>query len=64
MRLRSVPLGAAIFCLVAILAAMQKDKKIEGGRIKFALPQRVGRVDFGIEVEIELVRSVIMQLMG
>lgn len=48
----------------AILAAMQKDKKIEGGRIKFAIPQRVGRVDFGIEVEIELVRSVIMQLMG
>jgi 3-dehydroquinate synthetase len=35
---------------VAILQAMQFDKKKVGGKVKFALPVRVGEVQVGIEV--------------
>jgi 3-dehydroquinate synthase len=35
----------------AILDAMQVDKKRAGGRVRFALPSRVGEVKSGVEVE-------------
>ena len=35
----------------AILRTMQVDKKKVGGKVKFALPVRVGEVEVGVEVE-------------
>jgi len=43
----------------AILAVMQKDKKRADGKVKFALPHRIGEVSFGNEVSVELVREIL-----
>jgi 3-dehydroquinate synthase len=42
-----------------LLAALRLDKKSEGGRPRFVLPEAVGRVRPGVEVDPELVRSAL-----
>jgi 3-dehydroquinate synthase len=43
-----------------IARGMQVDKKRLGGSLRFALPERIGRVRVGVEVtDIELIRSVL-----
>lgn len=42
-----------------MLAAMEFDKKSREGRLKFALPEAIGRARFGVEVPDELVRKVV-----
>jgi 3-dehydroquinate synthase len=42
-----------------ILAAMRHDKKIQGGRLRFALPRAIGDVILSDEVELSLVEEVL-----
>lgn len=42
-----------------LLAALRLDKKSEGGRPRFVLPEAVGRVRHGVDVAPELVRSAL-----
>lgn len=42
-----------------VLAAMAFDKKSRDGRLKFALPEAIGRARFDVEVPDELVRKVV-----
>jgi 3-dehydroquinate synthase len=39
----------------ALLASLRLDKKSEGGRPRFVLPEAVGRVRFGVDVPPDLV---------
>jgi 3-dehydroquinate synthase len=41
------------------LTALRMDKKTCGGRVKFVLPRRVGRVDFGREVPDDLLAETV-----
>ena len=43
----------------AILRLMRSDKKKQGGRLKFALPRRIGEVVIGVAVEDEWVREAV-----
>jgi 3-dehydroquinate synthase len=43
----------------AIRAAMSSDKKKAGGKLKFALPKRVGEVSWGIEVDEPLLMATL-----
>jgi 3-dehydroquinate synthase len=43
----------------AILAAMQLDKKVSGGEIKFVLAREIGRVEFGQKVPLHLLEEAI-----
>ena len=43
----------------AIRAAIGTDKKKAGGKLKFALPKRIGEVVWGVEVEDKLLRPVL-----
>jgi 3-dehydroquinate synthase len=45
-----------------LFAAMQLDKKISGGEIKFVLAERIGRVRFGQQVPTGLIKTVLDQL--
>jgi 3-dehydroquinate synthase len=42
-----------------LLAAMQLDKKTEGGRLRFVLPERLGRVEVVSGIAAEMVRRVL-----
>jgi 3-dehydroquinate synthase len=42
-----------------LLAAMQLDKKVSGGEVKFVLADRIGRVKFGCKVPAALVAKVL-----
>lgn len=42
----------------ALLAAMQRDKKVEYGKLRFVLPRRLGQVELVSDVPSDLVRSV------
>ena len=42
-----------------ILSALKLDKKSEGGRPRFVLPEAVGRVKHGVEVPAELVHAAL-----
>ena len=44
-----------------LLAAMQLDKKVSGGEIKFVLARRIGKVEFGQKVPTALLREAINQ---
>jgi hypothetical protein len=43
---------------------MSADKKKAGGRLKFALPKRVGEVGWGIEVEEDLIAETLMRILA
>lgn len=47
----------------AIRAAMSADKKKANGKLKFALPKRVGEVGWGIEVEEDLITEMLMTIL-
>ncbi len=42
-----------------LLAAMQLDKKVAGGEIKFVLARKIGQVEFGHKVPAELLEAVL-----
>ena len=42
-----------------LLAAMQLDKKVSGGEIKFVLARRIGKVEFGQKIPAALLRETI-----
>jgi 3-dehydroquinate synthase len=44
-----------------IIAAMQADKKTRGGRLRFVLPERIGRVQCGVEAEEEMLVRVLRE---
>lgn len=45
-----------------VLDAMQRDKKVAGGRIKWVLPDRIGAVSYGIDVDPDLVHETVLSL--
>ena len=42
-----------------LFAAMQLDKKVSGGEVKFVLAEKIGRVKFGCQVPAELIEQVV-----
>ena len=46
----------------ALVAAMQRDKKVEHGRLRFVLPTRMGHVELVAGIEEPLVREVLAEL--
>jgi 3-dehydroquinate synthase len=44
-----------------LLAAMQHDKKVEHGKLRFVLPSRLGHVELVGQVDAALVRQVLME---
>ena len=51
--------GAAI---TDVFDAMQRDKKVKAGRIRWVLPDTIGKASFGIELEDDLVLNVLQEL--
>ena len=54
-----LPVQAAGLDPDALLAAMQRDKKVEHGRLKFVLPNRLGHVELVGQIDAALVREVL-----
>jgi 3-dehydroquinate synthase len=46
----------------AVRRAMSADKKKAGGKLKFALPEAIGRVRVGCEVEEEVIGRVLEEV--
>jgi 3-dehydroquinate synthase len=46
---------------VELIAAMQADKKTRAGRLRFVLPERIGRVRCGVEAEEEMLVRVLRE---
>jgi 3-dehydroquinate synthase len=44
-----------------LLAAMQHDKKVEHGRLRFVLPSRIGHVELVAGIEADLVRTALYE---
>ncbi len=44
-----------------LMAAMQADKKTRAGRLRFVLPERIGRVRCGVEAEEEMLLRVLRE---
>jgi 3-dehydroquinate synthase len=44
-----------------LIAAMQADKKTRAGRLRFVLPERIGRVRCGVEAEEEMLLRVLRE---
>jgi 3-dehydroquinate synthetase len=42
-----------------LFAAMKLDKKVSGGEIKFVLARKIGVVEFGQKVPLELIESAL-----
>ena len=42
-----------------LLAAMQLDKKVSAGEIKFVLARKIGEVEFGHKVPVELINKAL-----
>jgi 3-dehydroquinate synthetase len=45
-----------------LLAAMKLDKKVRGGEIRFVLAKRIGQVEFGQRVPMDLVEQALCQV--
>ena len=56
-----LPTRAAGLDPEAIRAAMSADKKKSGGKLKFALPKRIGEAAWGIEVEEMILGKILRQ---
>jgi len=59
---RGLPVRAPGLNPVAVRAAMGSDKKRAGGRLKFALPRRLGDVVWGVEVDEALLMETLRTL--
>jgi 3-dehydroquinate synthase len=46
----------------AILATLQTDKKVQAGRVRFILPQRIGEVEVTDQVPADVIRQVLQQM--
>ena len=44
-----------------LIAAMQADKKTRAGQLRFVLPERIGRVQCGVEAEEEMLVRVLRE---
>jgi len=44
-----------------LIAAMQADKKTRAGHLRFVLPERIGRVKWGVEAEEEMLMRVLRE---
>ena len=53
----SLPLSVSDLDPEALLAAMQHDKKVEHGKLRFVLPTKLGHVELVDDVPPELVRQ-------
>jgi len=42
-----------------LFAAMKLDKKASGGEVKFVLAKKIGRVEFGCQVPVEMIEAVL-----
>ena len=47
---------------MALFEAMKLDKKVSGGDVKFVLAERIGRVQFGLNVPVDTIDSVLDSL--
>ncbi len=47
-----------------IVASMRSDKKSRAGRLRFVLPRKIGRAEWGVEVPDDLVGAVWRELLG
>jgi 3-dehydroquinate synthase len=56
-----LPVAAAGLDVEALLAAMQRDKKVQHGDLRFVLPSRLGHVELVGHVDGSLVRQVLTQ---
>ena len=45
-----------------LIQAMKLDKKVSGGEIKFVLPEKIGKVQFGKSVPIEVIQKAIEKI--
>lgn len=45
-----------------LIKAMQLDKKVSGGEIKFVLPQKIGKVEYGKNVPLEIIQKAIEKI--
>jgi 3-dehydroquinate synthetase len=57
-----LPIAAPGLDPAHIRTLMSADKKKAGGKLKFALPKRIGEVVWGIEVEEELLGEVLYEM--
>ncbi len=44
-----------------LIAAMQADKKTRGGRLRFVLPEKIGKVRCGVEVDSQILSEVLRE---
>jgi 3-dehydroquinate synthase len=44
-----------------LIAAMQADKKTRAGRLRFVLPEKIGKVRCGVEADPEMLRAVLRE---
>jgi 3-dehydroquinate synthase len=58
-----LPISVADLDIDELLAAMQRDKKVEHGHLRFILPQRLGQVELVSNVPSGLVRLVWQELL-
>lgn len=56
-----LPVAVAGLDVEALLAAMQRDKKVQHGDLRFVLPSRLGHVELVGQVDGSLVRQVLTQ---
>ena len=45
--------------LIKLFDAMELDKKVSGGEVKFVLAQKIGKVQFGINVPKTIINAAI-----
>ena len=55
----SLPVDVPAVDLDVVLKAMQQDKKVAHGKLRFVLPTQMGHVELRDEIDIELVRTAI-----
>ena len=46
-----------------LLDAIQRDKKVQSGRVRWVLPDAIGRASIDVDVDDRLVKSVLVDLM-
>ena len=44
-----------------LVAAMQADKKTRAGRLRFVLPERIGKVQCGVEADPQMLHQVLRE---
>jgi 3-dehydroquinate synthase len=55
----NLPLTVSDIDPESLLAAMQHDKKVEHGKLRFVLPTKIGHVELVDDVSMDLVRAAL-----